>query len=118
MQEQLIAPPGAERERRGPPAHGVQIVDTPTVRVHHPSDLVGAVLSALGIALVLALATYAPNTTTGVAEDVQGFATILGRITIGARSTIGGNVWLTHGVPPDSHVAQATTRSDGDGVTA
>lgn len=58
----------------------VVVQDVPTVRVHHPSDLLGAVLSALGIALVLALATYAPNTTTGVAEDVQGFATILGRI--------------------------------------
>ncbi|MFZ4062237.1 MAG: serine O-acetyltransferase EpsC [Polynucleobacter sp.] len=34
-------------------------------------------------------------------------ATILGRITIGARSTIGGNVWLTHSVPPDSNISQA-----------
>ena len=37
-------------------------------------------LSALGIVLVLVLATYAHNTTTGVAEDVQGFATLLNRI--------------------------------------
>ena len=36
-------------------------------------------------------------------------ATVLGRITIGRGSTIGGNVWLTHSVPPDSHVTQATT---------
>jgi serine O-acetyltransferase len=34
-------------------------------------------------------------------------ATILGRITIGARSVIGGNVWLTRSVPPDSHISQA-----------
>lgn len=33
-------------------------------------------------------------------------ATILGRITIGHGSVIGGNVWLTHGVAPGSHVAQ------------
>jgi serine O-acetyltransferase len=33
-------------------------------------------------------------------------ATILGRITIGARSVIGGNVWLTEGVPPDSSISQ------------
>ncbi|HTY61736.1 MAG TPA: serine O-acetyltransferase EpsC [Acidobacteriota bacterium] len=33
-------------------------------------------------------------------------ATILGRITIGARSTIGGNVWLTDSVPPDSSISQ------------
>ena len=34
-------------------------------------------------------------------------ATILGRITIGRGSTIGGNVWLTRSVPPASHVTQA-----------
>ncbi len=33
-------------------------------------------------------------------------ATVLGRITIGKGSVIGGNVWLTHSVPPGSHVAQ------------
>lgn len=38
-------------------------------------------------------------------------ATVLGRITIGRGSTIGGNVWLTHSVPPGSHVTQAQTRS-------
>lgn len=37
-------------------------------------------------------------------------ATILGRITIGRGSTIGGNVWLTRSVPPHSHVAQAAPR--------
>jgi serine O-acetyltransferase len=36
---------------------------------------------------------------------------VLGRITIGKGSTIGGNVWLTHSVPPGSHVSQAQTRS-------
>ena len=34
-------------------------------------------------------------------------ATILGRVTIGRGSVIGGNVWLTHSVPPNSHVSQA-----------
>jgi serine O-acetyltransferase len=38
-------------------------------------------------------------------------ATILGRVTIGRGSVIGGNVWLTHSVPPNSHVSQARTRS-------
>jgi serine O-acetyltransferase len=37
-------------------------------------------------------------------------ATILGRITIGRGSTIGGNVWLTRNVPPGSHVTQAQHR--------
>lgn len=38
-------------------------------------------------------------------------ATILGRITIGHSSTIGGNVWLTHSVPPGSHITQAAGSS-------
>lgn len=33
-------------------------------------------------------------------------ATILGRVTIGARSVIGGNVWLLTDVPPDTKVIQ------------
>jgi serine O-acetyltransferase len=38
-------------------------------------------------------------------------ATVLGRITIGRGSTIGGNVWLTQDVPPKSIVTQATARN-------
>jgi serine O-acetyltransferase len=34
-------------------------------------------------------------------------ATILGNITIGRGSVIGGNVWLTHSVPPHSSITQA-----------
>jgi serine O-acetyltransferase len=34
-------------------------------------------------------------------------ATVLGRITIGRGSSIGGNVWLTHSVPPNSNITQA-----------
>ena len=37
-------------------------------------------------------------------------ATVLGRITIGQGSSIGGNVWLTHSVPAGSNVVQARTR--------
>ena len=40
-------------------------------------------------------------------------ATVLGRITIGRGSTIGGNVWLTRSVPPGSQITQAQTRSNG-----
>jgi serine O-acetyltransferase len=45
-----------------------------------------------------------------VVEDdvvIYAGATILGRITIGKGSTIGGNVWLTQSVPPGSTVTQA-----------
>ncbi len=44
-----------------------------------------------------------------VEDDVVIYAgaTLLGRITIGAGSSIGGNVWLTRSVPPASVVTQA-----------
>jgi serine O-acetyltransferase len=47
-----------------------------------------------------------------VEDDVVIYAgaTILGRIVIGRGSSIGGNVWLTHGVPPGSRVTQAEVR--------
>ena len=34
-------------------------------------------------------------------------ASVLGRITIGHDSTIGGNIWLTHDVPPYSRILQS-----------
>jgi serine O-acetyltransferase len=39
-------------------------------------------------------------------------ATILGRITIGEGSSIGGNVWVTQSVPPGSRVTQAQPRQE------
>ncbi len=44
-----------------------------------------------------------------IEDDVTIYAgaTILGRVTIGARSVIGGNVWLTRSVPPCSRVRQS-----------
>ncbi|WP_294541347.1 serine O-acetyltransferase EpsC [uncultured Rhodoblastus sp.] len=49
-----------------------------------------------------------------VEDDVVIYAgaTILGRITIGRGSTIGGSVWLTHSVPPGSNITQARELSD------
>jgi serine O-acetyltransferase len=46
-----------------------------------------------------------------VEDDVVIYAgaTVLGRITIGRGSSIGGNVWLTHSVPPNSHITQASS---------
>jgi len=49
-----------------------------------------------------------------VEDDVVIYAgaTILGRITIGKGSTIGGNVWLTRSVPADSNITQANLQLD------
>lgn len=47
-------------------------------------------------------------------------ATILGRVTIGKGSVIGGNVWLTNSLPPGSKIAQnkpkETVFADGGGI--
>jgi serine O-acetyltransferase len=49
-----------------------------------------------------------------VEDDVVIYAgaTVLGRVTIGKGSSIGGNVWLTRSVPPGSRIAQASARDD------
>lgn len=47
-------------------------------------------------------------------------ATILGRIRIGANSVIGGNVWVTNSLPPNSKIIQTkpkgTDYNDGAGI--
>ena len=47
-------------------------------------------------------------------------ASVLGRITIGHDSTIGGNIWLTHSVPPYPRILQSkavdATFQDGAGI--
>jgi serine O-acetyltransferase len=49
-----------------------------------------------------------------VEDDVVIYAgaTILGRVTIGSGSVIGGNIWLTRSVPAGSNIVQAQARSD------
>ena len=58
-----------------------------------------------------------------VVEDdviIYSGATLLGRITIGRGSVIGGNVWLTESVPPRSRVLQSGVRTEkflnGEGI--
>lgn len=57
-----------------------------------------------------------------VEDDVVIYAgaTILGRVTIGKSSVIGGNVWVTNNLPPNSRVVQNRPRdisfTDGAGI--
>ncbi len=55
-----------------------------------------------------------------VEDDVVIYAgaTVLGRVTIGRGASIGGNVWLTHSVPPMAHIAQASAFDDRVGDPA
>jgi serine O-acetyltransferase len=53
-----------------------------------------------------------------VLEDnviVYSNSTILGRVTIGHDSVIGGNIWLTHSVPPHSKILQRKALSSFSG---
>jgi serine O-acetyltransferase len=47
-----------------------------------------------------------------VEDDVVIYAgaTVLGRVTVGRGSVIGGNVWVTENVPPGSKLSQASAR--------
>lgn len=49
-----------------------------------------------------------------VEDDVVIYAgaTILGRVTIGKGSTIGGNVWLTKSIPANSSISQASAQNE------
>lgn len=49
-----------------------------------------------------------------VEDDVVIYAgaTVLGRVTIGRGASIGGNVWVTHDVPPGAQVSQARSRKE------
>jgi serine O-acetyltransferase len=53
-----------------------------------------------------------------VEDDVVIYAgaTILGRITVGRGSVIGGNVWLTHSIEANSNLSQAQMRTGSTGA--
>lgn len=67
-------------EDAAPDTDLVRVVDTPERRVRHPSNLLGMVISALGVALVLLLSGLAEGTIQGLTQDVHGFAGLLGDI--------------------------------------
>jgi serine O-acetyltransferase len=88
------------------------------VRLYH-----GVTLGAKRFAVDDAGALVKGNARHPIVEDdvvIYAGATILGRVTIGKGSVIGGNVWLTHSIPPGSQVSQAQLRSevfdDGSGI--
>jgi serine O-acetyltransferase len=62
--------------------------------------------SPLGLARQGASSRHARHPIVGDGVVIYAGATILGRVRIGDRATIGGNVWLLSDVPPDSVVVQ------------
>lgn len=99
--------PGATIGDRFAIDHGTGIVVGETARIGNDVRLYqGVTLGALRVAKALASVQRHPT----IEDDVTVYAnaTILGgRTTIGRGSVIGGNVWLTHSVPPGSIVTHA-----------
>jgi uncharacterized membrane protein YbhN (UPF0104 family)/tRNA A-37 threonylcarbamoyl transferase component Bud32 len=90
--------------------HGVQIVDAPTTRVHDPSDLLGLVLSALGVVAVLVAVVSAQGTTAGVAQDVRGFSWLLRRVLVVPVALLEGLVTL---IAPVAVLTELAVRRHG-----
>ncbi|MCC7054915.1 MAG: serine acetyltransferase [Gemmatimonadaceae bacterium] len=99
--------PGATIGDRFAIDHGTGIVVGETARIGNDVRLYqGVTLGALRVAKALASVQRHPT----IEDDVTVYAnaTILGgRTVIGRGSVIGGNVWLTHSVPPGSIVTHA-----------
>lgn len=90
--------------------HGTGVVIGETTIIGHHVRLYQAVtLGAKRFAVEEDGTLVKGNARHPIVEDdvvIYAGATILGRITIGRGSVIGGNVWLTHAVPPGSVVTQ------------
>ena len=99
--------PGAVIGERFAIDHGTGIVVGETARIGNDVRLYqGVTLGALRVSKRLASVQRHPT----IEDDVTVYAnaTILGgRTVIGRGSVIGGNVWLTHSVPPGSIVTHA-----------
>jgi len=88
------------------------------VRLHH-----GVTLGAKQLASEQSRTLVRGTPRHPIIEDdvaIYAGATLLGRITIGRGSVIGGNVWLTTSVPPGSNISQAEVRhaafENGSGI--
>jgi serine O-acetyltransferase len=116
--------PGAQIGRSFFIDHGTGVVIGETavlgerVRLYH-----GVTLGAKRFSVDEEGALVKGNARHPIVEDevvIYAGATILGRVTIGRGSVIGGNVWLTHSIPPGSQVSQAKLQSeafdDGSGI--
>ncbi len=99
--------PGATIGERFAIDHGTGIVVGETARIGNDVRLYqGVTLGALRVTKALASVQRHPTIEDEV--TVYANATILGgRTVIGRGSVIGGNVWLTHSVPPGSIVTHA-----------
>jgi serine O-acetyltransferase len=108
--------PGAEIEGSFFIDHGTGVVIGETAKVGKRVRLYQAVtLGAKRFPVGENGALIKGNARHPIVEDdvvIYAGATILGRVTIGRGSTIGGNVWITRHVPPNSNVTQALARGE------
>jgi serine O-acetyltransferase len=107
--------PGAKIGRRFFIDHGTGVVIGETCRIGERVRLYqGVTLGAKSFPRDDNGVLIKGNARHPIVEDevvIYAGATVLGRITIGKGSTIGGNVWVTQSVPPGSNVTQAQSQS-------
>jgi serine O-acetyltransferase len=100
--------------------HGTGVVIGETARLGHRVRLYQAVtLGAKRFEVDARGAIVKGGARHPVLEDdvvIYAGATILGRIIIGAGSSIGGGVWITKNVPPRSTITQAKSESFDEGA--
>jgi serine O-acetyltransferase len=115
--------PGAEIESSFFIDHGAGVVIGETARIGKRVRLYqGVTLGAKRFEADASGALVKGRPRHPIVEDdvvIYAGATILGRITIGKGSSIGGNVWLTHSVAPGSNITQARaieTFDNGGGI--
>ena len=108
--------PGADIDASFFIDHGTGVVIGETAKVGKRVRLYQAVtLGAKRFPVAENGALVKGNARHPIVEDdvvIYAGATILGRVTIGRGSTIGGNVWLTRDVPPNSTDTQALARGE------
>jgi serine O-acetyltransferase len=96
--------------------HGTGVVIGETCRIGRNVRLYqGVTLGAKSFALDQAGRPVKGVPRHPIVEDdviIYSEATILGRVTIGRGSVIGGNVWLTKSVPPNSRILQLQARQE------
>src|SRR4051794_14722712 len=75
-------------------AQGVQVVDTPLIRVHRLTDLISMIVTVIGITLTLLISAYAQATAAGVTEDIQGISDFVQKLLVAPVRILSGIITI------------------------
>lgn len=95
---------------------------------HHLTELIGRTpllltsrLAGQQADIVVKLEYFNPGGSVKDRVTIYSNTTVLGRVRVGHDSVVGGNLWITHDVPPHSRLRQGkpvnhSTFADGAGI--